>query len=628
MISKETTEVKKWHKALLLFFNVVAIFFILTLINLGLIFVYEKKYEHRIYPGISIANISMSGLNYYQAKSLLNTRVDKIKETGIDFVFDGHRSTIYPTIYSVESDLAYDIIVFDLDSVIRQALSYGREEQWWRSLKTKVNLIFEPTNIYAELSLNVNKINENLVDDFSEFETRPHDANLVFKDGEFNISPEKSGEIFDYNLAIKNLALNLRNFNIKDVRLKKEIATPKIKSSQILLERERADDLIAKTPLTLVYQMEGNEDNTYDKEFWKIDRDTLASWIELKNRKDNSGIYIGLNESLLTTYLNEEVALKIDVEPVDAKFEIKDGRVVEFQESKDGKKLNIKSTIAKLEFEIMEDELGEIELVVSEAKSQLKVDETNDLGIREIVGTGYSSFVGSPSNRRHNIRIGSESLNGVIVKPGEELSLLAVLGEIDGKSGYLPELVIKDNKTIPEYGGGLCQVGTTLFRAVTESGLPVTMRRNHSYRVSYYEPAGTDATIYDPWPDFRFVNDMETNILIQARVEGYDLYFDFWGTKDGRKIEKTEPTIYNITAPPSTKYIETLDLEPGKEKCTEHAHNGADAYFEYNVTYPDGELKEKTFSSHYSPWQEVCLIGVEELESEKTASSSDDKTDD
>ncbi len=146
------------------------------------------------------------------------------------------------------------------------------------------------------------------------------------------------------------------------------------------------------------------------------------------------------------------------------------------------------------------------------------------------------------------------------------------------------------------------------------------MRRNHSYRVSYYEPAGTDATIYNPSPDLRFINDTGNYILIQSRVEGDNLYFDFWGAEDGRVVEKTEPAIYNTVKPGPTKYIETLDLLPGVKKCTERAHNGADAYFDYKVTYAGGEIKEKRFASHYIPWREVCLVGVEKL----TATSTED----
>jgi len=153
---------------------------------------------------------------------------------------------------------------------------------------------------------------------------------------------------------------------------------------------------------------------------------------------------------------------------------------------------------------------------------------------------------------------------------------------------------------------------------VLDSGLPILERQNHSYRVSYYEPAGTDATIYNPKPDFRFINDTGNHILIQTYINGDELIFEFWGTKDGRKVVQTKPVIYNITSPPPTKYIETADLPPEKIKCTERAHNGASTSFDYTVTYPNNEVKETVFDSHYRPWQEVCLVGVEPEKLEAT----------
>jgi vancomycin resistance protein YoaR len=200
------------------------------------------------------------------------------------------------------------------------------------------------------------------------------------------------------------------------------------------------------------------------------------------------------------------------------------------------------------------------------------------------------------------------------------------LGPVDGEHGYLPELVIKGNKTTPEFGGGLCQIGTTVFRSALATGLPIVERTNHSYRVSYYEPAGTDATIYDPRPDFKFLNDTGHHILIQANLGKNDIAFEFWGTLDGRKVEQTKPVIYNIKPPPEAKLIETLDLPVGTKKCTEKAHAGADAAFTYTVTYSTGEVKTQNFVSHYRPWGEVCLIGVEKLSvptgDEVTASST------
>ena len=191
--------------------------------------------------------------------------------------------------------------------------------------------------------------------------------------------------------------------------------------------------------------------------------------------------------------------------------------------------------------------------------------------------------------------------------------MIKTLGPIDGEHGWLPELVIKGNRTLPEFGGGLCQIGTTAFRAAMNTGLLITERRNHSYRVRYYEPAGTDATIYDPSPDFKFKNDTPHAILITTELQGDIVVFSFWGTEDGREAVVGKSVITNITAPPPKKLIETTDLPVGQTKCTETAHAGATAKVDYTVNYGNGETKTITFTSVYRPWQAVCLVGVASL---------------
>jgi vancomycin resistance protein YoaR len=235
------------------------------------------------------------------------------------------------------------------------------------------------------------------------------------------------------------------------------------------------------------------------------------------------------------------------------------------------------------------------------------------LGIRELIGRGTSDFSGSPTNRRKNIKLGAERVHGTIVLSGEEFSMIKTLGPIDGEHGWLPELVIKGNRTLPEFGGGLCQIGTTAFRAAMNTGLLITERRNHSYRVRYYEPAGTDATIYDPSPDFKFKNDTPYAILITTELQGDIVVFSVWGTEDGREAVIGKSVVTNITAPPPKKLIETTDLPVGQTKCTETAHAGATAKVDYTVTYGNGKTKKVTFTSVYRPWQAVCLVGVAAL---------------
>jgi len=178
-------------------------------------------------------------------------------------------------------------------------------------------------------------------------------------------------------------------------------------------------------------------------------------------------------------------------------------------------------------------------------------------------------------------------------------------------TGYKPAYVIQQGRTVLGDGGGVCQVSTTVFRAALNAGLPILERKGHSYRVGYYEPpVGMDATIYDPAPDFRFINDTGHYILFIARTEGDQAVFEFYGTRDGRVASTTQPVVYNIVKPGEPRYIETDSLAPGEKKKVESAHNGASASFTYTVTSPDGTVKEEVFNSQYVAWKETWLVGI------------------
>ncbi len=254
-----------------------------------------------------------------------------------------------------------------------------------------------------------------------------------------------------------------------------------------------------------------------------------------------------------------------------------------------------------------------IALPLREVVPAVTLDKTNDIGIATVLGYGTSDFKGSPAKRRLNISVGMRTLNGLLIAPNETFSLIKALGEISAATGYVQELVIKGDRTTPEFGGGLCQIGTTTFRAVMGAGFPVVERRNHSFQVPYYFEnglSGTDATIYQPKPDFRFINDTKQFAMLETRMQGDKLTFVFWGTPDGRTASRTPVKVLSTSPAPPKKTIETTEIPVGTVKCTEKAHPGASTIFTYVVTYADGIVKKQDFPSYYKPWGAVCLKGV------------------
>jgi vancomycin resistance protein YoaR len=185
------------------------------------------------------------------------------------------------------------------------------------------------------------------------------------------------------------------------------------------------------------------------------------------------------------------------------------------------------------------------------------------MGIKEVVTVGESDFSGSPGPRRHNIAVGLARFNGHTIARGEEFSFDAVLGPVNASTGYQKELVILGERTLPDYGGGLCQVSTTAYRGAWEYGLPITDRRNHSFAVRYYGPQGTDATVYPPHTDLQFTNDTPGALLLQTHVENDKAYFIYYGTRDERTSTVYGPYTWGQQEPPPPRSEYTADIPAG-----------------------------------------------------------------
>lgn len=235
-----------------------------------------------------------------------------------------------------------------------------------------------------------------------------------------------------------------------------------------------------------------------------------------------------------------DIASSIDQKPENAQLIIDGRKATNFNPGQNGQALDLYELLT-----LLESGASNIELPVTVSTPPVKLADTNQIGINELVGVGESNFSGSHNNRIVNITVGAAKYDGLIIQPGEEFSFNKNLGDVDAAHGFLPELVIKPEGVVPEFGGGLCQVSTTAFRAAMNSGLPITARRNHSFAVAYYSPQGTDATIYPGASDLKFVNDLPTSILIHTKIIGKKLYFEFYGTKDGRNIAFEGPVQYD-----------------------------------------------------------------------------------
>lgn len=235
--------------------------------------------------------------------------------------------------------------------------------------------------------------------------------------------------------------------------------------------------------------------------------------------------------------------------------------------------------------------------------------DLQDAGIREVVAIGESNYSRSPLPRQHNIKAGLHAFNGHLIEKGKTFSFNQTLGPVNATTGYVKELVILGDKTLPDFGGGLCQVSTTAYRGVWEYGFPIAQRRNHSFAVQYYAPQGTDATIYPPYTDIKFVNDGPSSLLIQTHTDKDKAYFIYYGTRDKRTAEIIGPFTWDHRPPPPDRTEYTNELPAGEKRIAGKAVPGMQsAWFRIMQDGEGGEVVEP-FYSYYEARPNYTQIG-------------------
>lgn len=313
---------------------------------------------------------------------------------------------------------------------------------------------------------------------------------------------------------------------------------------------------------------------------------------------------------------------EINIPAENALFEFMNGRVTAFKLAKSGRALDKQLLTKRFEEQLLriaaepgQDTTIVFDLPVNEVKPTIS-DAKNNYGITELIGRGESWFKGSIPGRVHNVALGASRINGILIVPGETFSFNQAIGDISAATGYKQAYVIKSGRTVLDDGGGICQVSTTLFRAALNTGLPITERHAHSYRVGYYEQGGWkpgfDATVYAPSYDLKIQNNTQHHILVQAKADTANthLIIELYGTKDNRTIELTDARLWEARPAPPDLIQDDPTLPNGQMRQVDWANPGIKAAFDYKVTRNGETLSEKNFFSNYVPWQAVYLRGT------------------
>lgn len=565
---------------------------------------YASSYSDKILLNSYLLGENISGKNKEQIIERLDNLEAENKGRTIILSYEGDKFE------KKFEDLNWSI---KKDQTIDNIFAYGHSDNMIKRLVDCSKSIFVKTRFEVVFDLD-HRILDDWIDYIEDSIASPKkEANIIVRNGRAEIISPEAGTVINRNYLADQVRERFLLIKNDEIPLELVEDTPLISKEQADALKEEA---IAKTTrsITLI----GPKGNVV------LYPNTLGKLLILKINNEGT-VFISLDDNKVRSIL-EANSHNLNIEPKDALFTISEGNIVLETPSKSGQIIKVAESVQAV---IEHFEQGEVEVKLpyeqqEPAISAQNIADIQKYGIREIIGRASTDFSGSPVNRIHNIKNGVKYISGVIIKPGEEFSTVKKLGSIDANSGYLPELVIKKDETVPEFGGGLCQVSTTLFRAAMDAGLKISERQNHSYRVSYYEPpVGMDATIYSPKPDFKFINTTDNAILVYGYVTGYEVTFEIYGTNDGRTVEITEPEVFDITSPPEPIYIEDPSLEPGEEKRIDRAHSGAKSVFYYRVRKNGKLIEDNKFFSYYVAWPAKYLRGPQPPQQQEEEKQSD-----
>ena len=246
----------------------------------------------------------------------------------------------------------------------------------------------------------------------------------------------------------------------------------------------------------------------------------------------------------------------------------------------------------------------------TQTPAELSFDDALDRGVIGVVGTYTTEYTtgSGTENRNHNIELVSQLLSNSVVSPGDTWSYNDTTGDCDESKGFLGAGAIVAGEYTDSVGGGICQVATTVFNAVYESGLPVVERHNHSLYISSY-PAGRDAAVSYGELDLRWKNDTESDILVRVSTTSGSVTATLYGIDPGYQVT-TETGSWEAGEEYSTVTKVDESLAPGAKYVKTQGTNGSSIDVTRTVKDSDGNVvRQDLFASVYDPNNKVIVTG-------------------
>ena len=568
---------------------------------------FRQTYASKIYPNTMIGDINVGGMTAEEALEAVQARANELIQHGVSYTYESH--TWQPTL----TDLGISV---DVHGAVEQAFAKGRDEKAADRLLSTNEMLQNTEIIPLKFSLQPWKMQDWFEQVDTDIDKPAIDATFTVKGADLVITQDSTGIVADRKTIQANIMESLAKLEAISGDLPTETDLPRITKADLEANEHEVLNVLSNA-VTVRFE---------DKR-WEIEPEEVSEFMVITSEsEDGTAVtHVDFDRRLLADYLTARFAPEVNRMPVNATVQFYGGKLSATSNAQDGKTLK-GPALADLVAEsfLANHERVDIPVVTSQAK--VREDNLDSLGIKERivrVDSNYTSDVGT--ERAINIEVGVRLLNNTIIAPGDDFSFNGAIGSIEANPDFAGGTAIVAGVIQDEFGGGICQVTTTAFRAGIMAGFPITEWYPHTYRLTGYERdgwgPGFDASILQPdyqdpkdWADLKFTNNTDNFILISSWAEGGIHIIEIYGTNPGWDVQISETSTWEADSNDSNKWNVDWELPAGSTFASAWPVDGLNASFNRTVYDAEGkEMYTRDFTSPYQSrgWQCTCSPDME-----------------
>jgi vancomycin resistance protein YoaR len=519
--SKPVSKKRRQRRRLLTLGAVAVVIFLFLLA----ILVDSALYHGKIHPGVTVSGIELGGMTPEEAKTALEQRVQEVQKSRVTLTSGTKTWTVSPKDVGVTIDAA---------ATVGSAMDASRNSNFIVNRFRGFLMYFKHKNIALVGMVDTAKMDQIVTGIAQSVDMPAINAGLVFEGQKIRIVKGQKGRVVDQKALASQLKTLLLSLRATELQVPMTVKDPSVLADNFDQALQQALTMTG-SPVTLT----GGGDS------WTLDTEEIVAYMDFKSEsKDGVSILVPyLSADKMAPFL-DEVATKVKTDPVSATFK-GDGTRAWVVAGVPGRALDAEKTVEAINAAALAANDRTTKVAVTLKDPKLTTDEAKAMGIKDVLGDFQTVWEGTP-DRRTNVKITTEYASNVLLAPGESYNFDEQIGPRTAERGYkMAPGIVGPGQLEDVFGGGICQVSTTLFNAAFFAGLEIVERKNHSIYIPHY-PKGRDATVTAGSPNLRFRNDTKHYILIRGASDGKTTKFVIYGTDDGRKVEYDTSDFYDI----------------------------------------------------------------------------------